>query len=435
MIKNKKIVKCLLISIVWVMLLIPFFNFVTPAGAQVQPTLSLSPAQVSVTNPDNTFVVAFKISGVTNLWGWTANVTYDSQYLVMTNDPVQGDFLSNAGCDTIYLIGKDGVAEVQVDKIDEPPRGVSGDGTLMTLTFRVLKPFVSTTITVYATNLLSNQYTTGTLWENLPIDPYPVQPYATATVSYVPSSGVPVADPGQNQTVNQFTNVVLDASNTIPQDAADQTYTWTFFDNESRTLTGKTVNYNFVWPGTFPVTLTVTNSKGTSTALIDITVNSITPPVPIMTIEGYTEGQNFPVNQAIVFNSDQSYDPYNLTLTSMWDFGNGQSGLGTQRIPIKYVTAGTYTVSLTVTNSAGINATATKTIVVGDGAGANPNDIATDSASTDSASTATGSPPSGANSTPPLATQSFSLSTIILYPLIFATVFALGGAAFWLRKK
>jgi PKD repeat protein len=410
------IVVCLLFS--------SFFNYMQISQAQNSPSISLVPPAVTATRASETFELTFKISDVTNLCLWNVEIAWDPQYLEMAKDPVNGGFYPEGTSIFLYAVNKmstskgivnaNGFATVHEAYIDG---GKSGSGTLLILTFKVLKPVLSTEITVDVTALLAPDQDS--------VKPYPAVTSATTTVSYIPSDGTPVAHAGSNQTVNQFTTVTLDASQTIPKDDPSQTYTWTFTDNTTRTLTGKTVNYAFDWPGKIPVTLTVTNSKGTSDALIYIIVICTTPPVPLINIDGYS-GQtiNVPVNQLLVMNGSQSYDPSNLTLVGdpLWDFGDGQKAYKLS-VGHAYSTSGTYIVSLTLTNSAGLNATATKTLVVGDGV-LGPSSEGSE-----------GSPRGGPNTSDRSQQNTLNLPPFVLYPLIFMTVFAMGGAAFWLRKK
>jgi len=432
--------KLVIVLTVVCLMFVPFFNSIQFSQAQSSPKLSLDPSTVSITDPSKTIELAFKISDVTNLFAWSANITWDTQYLELIKKPVPGDFFAdyqtvfqssvetqtsdlNKGATT----GQATANEAMLERGEQ-----SGAGTLAILTFKVLKPVVSTTITVNATNLAKCNPPGAAGAINPSIDPYPVVTYATATVSYIPSDGSPVAHAGSNQTVNQFTSVTLDASQTIPQDVADQTYTWTFTDNETRTLTDKIVNYKFDWPGVIPITLTVTNSKGTSTAIIGITVVSITPPVPVIHIED-SSGQTVnvaAVNQDLLFYN-QSYDPYNLSLTGTcyWNFGDGETST-MANVGHRYRAPGTYVVSLTVKNSADLDATATKTIVVGDGVTDVPPNSAESASSSDGAST-----PDRQTNQDGQRQNTLNIPQVILYPLIFVTVFAIGGAAFWLRKK
>ncbi len=421
------------------MLLIVIFSTNPAVHAQSQPALSLSPSSFVATSLSDNIVLDFKISGVTNLWGWSANITWDTQYLTMVKAPIQGGFLSQGDHQTTFMSvfnSSTGTLRGEVTEVGLDKGAQSGDGTLATFTFKVLKPVISTTITVNATRLIANQtngVTGGTALYTTPITPFPTSTYAYATVSYIPTTGEPVPDPGSNQTVYQHTNVIYDASKTIPQ-PADQTYVWTFFDNESRTVSGMIANYTFDWPGTFVVTLTVTNSKGTATATMVVTVKDITPPVAIITIDGYPSGQNIPVNKGIIFYSNQSYDPYNVSLQFHdWDFGDGSvhsSDINGRHI---YSSVGTYTVTLKITNFDGYTGTATKTVVVGDGAAASTApDQTTDPNQTTSPNDTSAPSGSGHGSTSPAA---FTLPPAILYSLLFVTVFVLGGAGFWLRKR
>jgi PKD repeat protein len=434
--QNKKII--VTIALAW-MLITLFFASNQIVHAQSSPTLSFSPSTVTVNSQTENFTLNFKISGVTDLWGWSANITWDSQYIKMVKAPIEGDFLSQSGHQTAFPSTYDKTTNTlkgEVSDVGLDPGAQSGDGTLATFTFQVLKPVVSTTITINATRLLTNQTdgATGTPQYKTPINPFPTATYAFATVSFVPSGGLPVPDAGLNQTVNQHTNVLLNASKTLPQDPT-QNYTWTFFDNESRTISGMIANYTFDWPGTFAVTLTVSNSNGTATAVTGINVKGTTPPVAIITIGGYSSGQNIPVNTAITFYSNQSYDPYNLTITHLWDLGDGSPNSPDSYVTHTYSNPGTYNVVLTIRNSAGHNGTATKTVVVGDGisATASPNPDQTNLPS----DTSTSSIPSPSNSgTRQSNTQMLlTLPPTMLYTLIFVTAFVLGGAVFWLRKR
>ena len=61
--------------------------------------------------------------------------------------------------------------------------------------------------------------------------------------------------------------------------------------------------------------------------------------------------------------SSGSNDPDGSIIGYAWDFGNGQTASGTAT-QANYTVAGTYTVTLTVTDNRGAKGTATETIVV-----------------------------------------------------------------------
>jgi hypothetical protein len=434
--QNKKVIAAIAITS---MFLILIFYSNPLVHAQNQPSLTLNPSTVTVNSITDNIVLNFKISGVTNLWGWVANITWDTQYVTMVKAPIQGDFLSQADHQTTFMSvfnPSNGTLKGDVGEIGLDSGAQSGDGTLATFTFKVLKPVVSTTITINATHLYTNQTDGATVAQyTTPISPFPASTYASATVSYVPVGGAPIPDTGLNQTVNQHTNVILNASKTLPQDP-NQNYVWTFFDNESRTLNGMIANYTFDWPGTFVVTLTVANSAGTANATMGINVKDTTTPVAIIAIDGYPSGQNIPVNKGIIFYSNQSYDPYNVSLTAPdWDFGDGSPHSTDKAAGHTYTNAGAYTVSLTVTNAAGYSNTVTKNIVVGDGTAATTDPNQTTHPNQTTSPTGTSSPSTSGSRLGSNSQAQFILPLTMLYPLVFVTVFVLGGAAFWLRKR
>jgi PKD repeat protein len=125
---------------------------------------------------------------------------------------------------------------------------------------------------------------------------------------------------------------------------------WNFGDG-SPNVTTQSPSHIFTSAGIYTVTLTVRNSPGTnvSTATTTITVN--TPPVAAFSgipVSGYA-----PLN--VQFTDASTGIPTGWS----WTFGDG--GTSTAQNPLhQYTVAGTYTVSLTVTNSNGTN-TLTKT--------------------------------------------------------------------------
>ncbi|MBC7099501.1 PKD domain-containing protein [Candidatus Bipolaricaulota bacterium] len=69
------------------------------------------------------------------------------------------------------------------------------------------------------------------------------------------------------------------------------------------------------------------------------------------------------VNQWITFDATSSYDPDGSIVSYAWDFGDGATATGS-RVTKRYTTAGTYTVTLTVTDNRGATGSASQTITV-----------------------------------------------------------------------
>jgi len=165
----------------------------------------------------------------------------------------------------------------------------------------------------------------------------------------------PTANAGNDQTVSEDTLVAFDGS--ASQDLNGiQSYTWTFTDVTSQTLTGKNPTYTFATPGTYTITLKVTDPAGNSAAdTVIITILDITKPIA-------NAGQDQTVNVGAKVNFDASGSSDNVGITSYeWDFGDETKGTG-KTTTHTYANTGTYAVKLTVKDEAGN--TATDTIII-----------------------------------------------------------------------
>lgn len=135
------------------------------------------------------------------------------------------------------------------------------------------------------------------------------------------------------------------------------TWNWTFTGGTPNNFVGQNPPViNYAAPGTYTVSLTVTNASGTDTETKTnyITVNNCPPPVADFTGNPTTVCEN----GAVIFSDASTLNP----ITWNWTFTGGTPGTFNGQTPpaITYSTAGTYTVSLTVSNANGSN-TNTKT--------------------------------------------------------------------------
>jgi len=139
------------------------------------------------------------------------------------------------------------------------------------------------------------------------------------------------------------------ASSSDPQGQV-LTYAWNFGDNT--TGAGVSPSHTYSGTGIYTVSLTVTDTSALSaTASSKATI--LGPPVanaggPYAGTTGTT----------VNFSGTTSTDPQGQTLTYAWSFGDGTTGTGASPNHT-YATAGTYTVSLTVTDTSGLSGTAT----------------------------------------------------------------------------
>jgi PKD repeat protein len=136
------------------------------------------------------------------------------------------------------------------------------------------------------------------------------------------------------------------------------TYSWSFGDGG--TATGATPTHTYTTANTFTVSLTVTDtSGGTNTA----SVSAVIAAAPAANAGG---PYNQIPGQSITFNGSKSTGPSGQTLAYAWTFGDGATGTGVNPTHA-YTAAGTYTVSLTVTDPIGGSniATSAATIAAG----------------------------------------------------------------------
>jgi len=156
----------------------------------------------------------------------------------------------------------------------------------------------------------------------------------------------PVADAGLDQTVDEDTLVTLEGWRST-DNVGVTSWMWAFTDVTPQTLTGENVTYTFATPGTYTVTLTVSDAAGNSaTDTVMITVLDATNPTADAGID-----QTVKAGETVSFNAEGSTD--NVGIVSYeWDFGDGTTGTGISTTHI-YTGSGTYTVTLTVEDVAG----------------------------------------------------------------------------------
>ena len=169
----------------------------------------------------------------------------------------------------------------------------------------------------------------------------------TATIAAVP----PVANAGGPYMGAVGSAVALTGAGSTDPQGETLTYAWNFGD----TTTGVGLNPTHIYsmPGTFKVSLTVTNTSGL-TAAATSTANIAAAP-PTANAGGPYTGI---IGSAVTFSGGGSSDPQSETLTYAWSFGDGGTGVGVNPSHT-YSTAQTYSVSLTVTNTSGLSSSAT----------------------------------------------------------------------------
>ena len=145
-----------------------------------------------------------------------------------------------------------------------------------------------------------------------------------------------------------FTNSSTNGTAPITQ------WAWDFGDGNASTDVNP--QHAYTTAGTYTITLVVTASNGQADP--EVKVNYVTVnPKPNAAFTASTNGCTLPVG--VTFNNTSTGG-----VSYAWNFGNTQTSTLQNPAIVNYATAGTYNVSLTVTNSFGCTATATQSLVV-----------------------------------------------------------------------
>lgn len=182
----------------------------------------------------------------------------------------------------------------------------------------------------------------------------------TASFTRTPASGAPGVTVG------------ADASGSYDTDGSIASYAWNWGDG-SPAGSGATASHAYANAGSYTITLTVTDNQGaTSQATQGVLVSSGNLP-PSAHIEGFTPTTGTaPV--AVTFEGHAHDDAHGLAHT--WDFGDGSPlvTLGGRNadqnstVAHTFAGAGTFVVTLTVTDAGGLTASHTETITIAAGA-------------------------------------------------------------------
>jgi PKD repeat protein len=146
-------------------------------------------------------------------------------------------------------------------------------------------------------------------------------------------------------------------------------YVWNFGDGSAGS--GSVVGHTYTVPGTYLVTLTVTNNRGRAASTTkSVTVSAAQAPSGDWVISPTAPN----VNETVFFNADGVRASAGHTISSYnWDFGDGTTATGVHTSHV-YTAARTYAVVLNVTDDTGATAVISKNITIGSGS---PNAVLT----------------------------------------------------------
>jgi PKD repeat protein len=183
------------------------------------------------------------------------------------------------------------------------------------------------------------------------------------------NTGAPVPDFTFAPSSPQRLEIVsFDASKTTDEGAVCNdacTYAWNFGGEATRT--GRQTTYQFQQARTYAVTLTVVAPNGSHASTTqNVLVGSLPGPTAAFTASPASPG----VSQVVNFSAAASTAAQGHTITNYaWNFGDGVTATGSQSTASHaYTVAGTFVVTLTVTDDAGQNGSTTQNVVVGSSA-------------------------------------------------------------------
>jgi ABC-type transport system substrate-binding protein/PKD repeat protein len=161
----------------------------------------------------------------------------------------------------------------------------------------------------------------------------------------------PVADAGIDQSVFEGDTVTFNGTEST-DNVEVVNWTWSFvYDSASELVYGETAEFVFGIAGTYPVTLTVRDAEGytaTDTMTVTVTVLPDAAPVAVVAIDSPVT-----VGDTVIFDGTGSSDD-DVIVSWIWTFDdNGVPiELSGETQTYAFDTAGTYEITLTVTDSA-----------------------------------------------------------------------------------
>jgi len=192
---------------------------------------------------------------------------------------------------------------------------------------------------------------------------------STTALAQTVNNAAPVVSVGANLSVTENTPLSFSGSFTDAGTSDTHTFLWDFGDGTSNATT-LTPSHTYTAVGTYTVTLTVTDDDGGVGS--DTLTVSVANGAPSASIQGPTSA-----DEGDVLSFTGSFVDSGSGHTFLWSFGDGTTAT-TQNATHTYADDGTFAVTFTVTDSAGLAGSASSSVVVANvapvaAAGANQN--------------------------------------------------------------
>ena len=157
-------------------------------------------------------------------------------------------------------------------------------------------------------------------------------------------AGEPVAQFTSADTVDKNSNIIFDASFSSDPNGDPLTFDWDFGDGSI--ASGVNVSHVYATSGTYTVILKVLD--GNNPPVITTKVISVINQAPVAIITSIDSSNK---NESILFDASLSTDSNGDALSYNWDFGDASLAATTAQVNYAYASSGTYTVTLTVSDS------------------------------------------------------------------------------------
>jgi PKD repeat protein len=192
----------------------------------------------------------------------------------------------------------------------------------------------------------------------------------TVTVNSNPAPNGVINTPTANVTITAGQSVNFTGTGSDPNNNTPLTFAWNFGGGAANSSVEDPGAVVFSTAGTYTVTFTVADAFGASDPTPDtrtVTVNAAANQAPNGVIDTPTANVTIIAGQSVSFTGTGSDPNNNLPLTFAWNFGGGATN-STVEDPgaVVFSTAGTFTVSFTVTDALGLAdpTPATRTVTV-----------------------------------------------------------------------
>ena len=177
-----------------------------------------------------------------------------------------------------------------------------------------------------------------------------------AVVAVAPPNQAPTA--AFTSTVSNL-SVAFDGSTSADPDGTIASYSWNFGDGPTVSTAVKPTHV-YAAAGSYNVTLTVTDNQG-ATGQVTHTVVAVAPPVNQPPVSAFTSTVT---NLSVAFDGSTSADPDGTIASYSWNFGDGTAASTVVKPTHVYAAAGSYNVTLTVTDNQGATSQVTHAVVV-----------------------------------------------------------------------